>query len=87
MHAVVFGNVTALIQRMYQRRTNYHSKTKDLKGSGIYLCIYFILLFLFISPTLLYLSDINTLSMRLNIKQRDAKRKSKTYNIVAPNYM
>lgn len=32
MHAVVFGNVTALIQRMYQRRANFHSKTKDLKG-------------------------------------------------------
>ncbi|XP_045178348.2 potassium voltage-gated channel subfamily H member 8-like [Mercenaria mercenaria] len=31
MHAVVFGNVTALIQRMYQRRANFHSKTKDLK--------------------------------------------------------
>ncbi|XP_052237698.1 potassium voltage-gated channel subfamily H member 8-like [Dreissena polymorpha] len=31
MHAVVFGNVTALIQRMYQRRTTFHSKTKDLK--------------------------------------------------------
>ncbi|XP_061164070.1 potassium voltage-gated channel subfamily H member 8-like isoform X2 [Saccostrea echinata] len=31
MHAVVFGNVTAIIQRMYARRANYHSKTKDLK--------------------------------------------------------
>ncbi|CAC5414646.1 KCNH8 [Mytilus coruscus] len=31
MHAVVFGNVTAIIQRMYSRRANYHYKTKDLK--------------------------------------------------------
>ncbi|KAL3854945.1 hypothetical protein ACJMK2_014180 [Sinanodonta woodiana] len=31
MHAVVFGNVTAIIQRMYARRANFHSKTKDLK--------------------------------------------------------
>lgn len=31
MHAVVFGNVTAIIQRMYARRQIYHSKTKDLK--------------------------------------------------------
>ena len=31
MHAVVFGNVTAIIQRMYARRFNYHSKTRDLK--------------------------------------------------------
>lgn len=31
MHAVVFGNVTAIIQRMYARRASYHSKTKDLK--------------------------------------------------------
>lgn len=31
MHAVVFGNVTAIIQRMYARRANYHSRTKDLK--------------------------------------------------------
>ena len=31
MHAVVFGNVTAIIQRMYARRSNYHSKTRDLK--------------------------------------------------------
>ncbi|XP_041375018.1 potassium voltage-gated channel subfamily H member 8-like [Gigantopelta aegis] len=31
MHAVVFGNVTAIIQRMYARRQTYHSKTKDLK--------------------------------------------------------
>lgn len=31
MHAVVFGNVTAIIQRMYARRANYHSKNKDLK--------------------------------------------------------
>ncbi|KAK6172039.1 hypothetical protein SNE40_018005 [Patella caerulea] len=31
MHAVVFGNVTAIIQRMYARRSNFHSKTKDLK--------------------------------------------------------
>ena len=31
MHAVVFGNVTAIIQRLYARRQNYHSRTKDLK--------------------------------------------------------
>ena len=31
MHAVVFGNVTAIIQRMYARRFNYHSKSRDLK--------------------------------------------------------
>ncbi|KAL8577641.1 hypothetical protein ACOMHN_020250 [Nucella lapillus] len=31
MHAVVFGNVTAFIQRMYARRATFHSKTKDLK--------------------------------------------------------
>ncbi|XP_071942761.1 voltage-gated delayed rectifier potassium channel KCNH8-like [Antedon mediterranea] len=30
-HAAVFGNVTALIQRMYARRALYHSKCKDLK--------------------------------------------------------
>uniref|UniRef100_A0A4W3IHJ8 Potassium voltage-gated channel, subfamily H (eag-related), member 3 n=1 Tax=Callorhinchus milii TaxID=7868 RepID=A0A4W3IHJ8_CALMI len=31
MHAVVFGNVTAIIQRMYSRRSLYHTRTKDLK--------------------------------------------------------
>ncbi|XP_060721922.1 potassium voltage-gated channel subfamily H member 8 [Tachysurus vachellii] len=31
MHAVVFGNVTAIIQRMYSRWSLYHSRTKDLK--------------------------------------------------------
>ena len=31
MHAVVFGNVTAIIQRMYARRSQFHSKTRDLK--------------------------------------------------------
>ncbi|XP_076458511.1 LOW QUALITY PROTEIN: voltage-gated delayed rectifier potassium channel KCNH8-like [Babylonia areolata] len=31
MHAVVFGNVTAFIQRMYARRATFHAKTKDLK--------------------------------------------------------
>lgn len=31
MHALVFGNVTAIIQRMYARRTTYHTKTQDLK--------------------------------------------------------
>lgn len=31
MHAVVFGNVTAIIQRMYSRRSLYHSRMKDLK--------------------------------------------------------
>ncbi|XP_062861520.1 potassium voltage-gated channel subfamily H member 8 [Trichomycterus rosablanca] len=31
MHAVVFGNVTAIIQRMYCRRSLYHTRTKDLK--------------------------------------------------------
>ncbi|CAB1433515.1 unnamed protein product [Pleuronectes platessa] len=31
MHAVVFGNVTAIIQRMYSRRSLYQTRTKDLK--------------------------------------------------------
>ncbi|XP_030597110.1 potassium voltage-gated channel subfamily H member 8 [Archocentrus centrarchus] len=31
MHALVFGNVTAIIQRMYSRWSQYHTKTKDLK--------------------------------------------------------
>ncbi|XP_037903090.1 potassium voltage-gated channel subfamily H member 8 isoform X3 [Hermetia illucens] len=31
MHAVVFGNVTAFIQRMYSRRSMYDSKWRDLK--------------------------------------------------------
>ena len=31
MHALVFGNVTAIIGRMYARRAIYHSKTRDLK--------------------------------------------------------
>ncbi|XP_048847926.1 potassium voltage-gated channel subfamily H member 4-like [Brienomyrus brachyistius] len=31
MHAVVFGNVTAIIQRMYSRRSLYHTRIKDLK--------------------------------------------------------
>lgn len=31
MHAVVFGNVTAIIQRMYARRQQYDIKMRDLK--------------------------------------------------------
>ncbi|XP_026887834.2 potassium voltage-gated channel subfamily H member 4a isoform X1 [Electrophorus electricus] len=31
MHAVVFGNVTAIIQRMYARRSLYHTRMKELK--------------------------------------------------------
>ncbi|CAN8029332.1 unnamed protein product [Ixodes persulcatus] len=31
MHAVVFGNVTAIIQRMYARRSQYQTKLRDLK--------------------------------------------------------
>lgn len=31
MHAVVFGNVTAIIQRMYARRSQYQTKFRDLK--------------------------------------------------------
>jgi len=31
MHALVFGNVTAIIQRMYARRAIYQAKTNDLK--------------------------------------------------------
>ncbi|XP_075299549.1 voltage-gated delayed rectifier potassium channel KCNH4 isoform X1 [Opisthocomus hoazin] len=31
MHAVIFGNVTAIIQRMYSRRSLYHTRMKDLK--------------------------------------------------------
>ncbi|XP_071493337.1 voltage-gated delayed rectifier potassium channel KCNH8-like [Diadema antillarum] len=30
-HAAVFGNVTAIIQRMYSRRALYHTKLRDLK--------------------------------------------------------
>ncbi|XP_043270708.1 potassium voltage-gated channel subfamily H member 8 isoform X3 [Venturia canescens] len=31
MHAVVFGNVTAIIQRMYSRKSLYQTKWRDLK--------------------------------------------------------
>ncbi|KAF7686226.1 hypothetical protein HF521_015588 [Silurus meridionalis] len=31
MHALVFGNVTAIIQRIYSRWSSYHTRTKDLK--------------------------------------------------------
>lgn len=31
MHAVVFGNVTAIIQRMYSKRSLYQTKLRDLK--------------------------------------------------------
>lgn len=31
MHALVFGNVTAIIQRMYSRRSLYQTKWRDLK--------------------------------------------------------
>ncbi|CAH8471503.1 unnamed protein product [Heterobilharzia americana] len=31
MHAAVFGNVTAIIQRIYARRTTFQSKVQDLK--------------------------------------------------------
>ncbi len=31
MHAMVFGNVTAIVQRMYARRSQYQSKWRDLK--------------------------------------------------------
>ncbi|KAA3677883.1 potassium voltage-gated channel Eag-related subfamily H member 8, partial [Paragonimus westermani] len=31
MHAAVFGNLTAIIQRIYARRTAFQSKTQDLK--------------------------------------------------------
>ena len=31
MHALVFGNVTAIIQRLYSRRAIYTSRTQDLK--------------------------------------------------------
>lgn len=31
MHAVVFGNVTAIIQRMYAKKSQYQTKLKDLK--------------------------------------------------------
>ncbi|XP_054454743.1 potassium voltage-gated channel subfamily H member 4-like [Anoplopoma fimbria] len=31
MHALVFGNVTAIIQRMYSRRSLYHTRITDLK--------------------------------------------------------
>ncbi|CBY37151.1 unnamed protein product [Oikopleura dioica] len=31
MHAVVFGNVTAIIQRMYARRSQYDTRMRDMK--------------------------------------------------------
>ncbi|XP_060104746.1 potassium voltage-gated channel subfamily H member 8 isoform X2 [Heteronotia binoei] len=31
MHALVFGNVTAIIQRMYSRWSLYHTRTKEMK--------------------------------------------------------
>jgi potassium voltage-gated channel Eag-related subfamily H protein 8 len=31
MHAAVFGNVTAIIQRMYSRKSLYQTKWRDLK--------------------------------------------------------
>ncbi|KAM9319397.1 voltage-gated inwardly rectifying potassium channel KCNH3 [Gastrophryne carolinensis] len=31
MHALVFGNVTAIIQRLYARRFLYHSRVRDLR--------------------------------------------------------
>ncbi|THD18391.1 Potassium voltage-gated channel subfamily H member 8 [Fasciola hepatica] len=31
MHAAVFGNVTAIIQRIYARRTAFQSRAQDLK--------------------------------------------------------
>ena len=31
MHAAIFGNVTAIIQRMYARKTTYQTKNQDLK--------------------------------------------------------
>ncbi|NXN92023.1 KCNH4 protein, partial [Rhinopomastus cyanomelas] len=37
MHAVVFGNVTAIIQRMYSRRSLYHTRMKDLKD---FICVH-----------------------------------------------
>lgn len=30
-HAAIFGNVTAIIQRMYSRRALYHMRLRDLK--------------------------------------------------------
>ena len=30
-HAAIFGNVTAIVQRMYSRRSQYHQKVRDLK--------------------------------------------------------
>ncbi|KAM7381579.1 hypothetical protein PAMA_012424 [Pampus argenteus] len=37
MHALVFGNVTAIIQRMYSRRSLYHTRMKDLKD---FICVH-----------------------------------------------
>ncbi|CAH2301932.1 potassium voltage-gated channel subfamily H member 4 [Pelobates cultripes] len=37
MHAVVFGNVTAIIQRMYSRRSLYHTRMKDIKD---FICVH-----------------------------------------------
>lgn len=31
MHALVFGNVTAIIQRMYAKKSQYQTKLRDLK--------------------------------------------------------
>ncbi|MEQ2220244.1 Potassium voltage-gated channel subfamily H member 4, partial [Ilyodon furcidens] len=37
IHAVVFGNVTAIIQCMYSRRSLYHTRMKDLKD---FICVH-----------------------------------------------
>ncbi|XP_064205231.1 potassium voltage-gated channel subfamily H member 8 isoform X1 [Anguilla rostrata] len=37
MHALVFGNVTAIIQRLYSRWSLYHTRTKDLKD---FICVH-----------------------------------------------
>ncbi|XP_053196851.1 potassium voltage-gated channel subfamily H member 4 [Scomber japonicus] len=37
MHALVFGNVSAIIQRMYSRRSLYHTRMKDLKD---FICVH-----------------------------------------------
>lgn len=52
MHAVVFGNVTAIIQRMYSRRSLYQSKWRDLKDfivlHQVRKCVILFVLFFFV---------------------------------------
>lgn len=57
MHAVVFGNVTAIIQRMYSRRSLYQSKWRDLKDFIVLhqVIVYFLFRIIFVLEYLLNL--------------------------------